>query len=138
MKGAVLSRATLWENKPKPGQTVEQVWFPGTHGDIGGTGGDASLSQAPFQWMADRASALGLALDTDNGSRPMRPHPPSGPLEGLWTRLASCVREIGEDGTQWVHPTARDRFERAPSYRPPNLKAYLMWPGSRVYGEDGN
>ena len=25
-------RASLWEYQPKPGQTVEQVWFPGTHG----------------------------------------------------------------------------------------------------------
>ena len=130
-------RASLWENKPKPGQTVEQVWFPGTHSDIGGTSGDASLSHGPFQWMADRASALGLALDTANSSRPMRPHLSSGPRVGLWNRLASSVREIGKDGTQWVHPTARDRFEQALSYRPPNLKAYLTRPGSRVYGEDG-
>ena len=52
--------------------------------------------------------------------------------------MASCLREIGTDGTQWLHYTARDRFQQAPSYKPPNLEAYLGSPGVRLYGEDGN
>ena len=131
-------RASLWEYQPKPGQTVEQVWFPGTHGDIGGTGADAHLSRAPYQWMAERASALGLALDADDGLPPVRPQPSPGLLDGIWKWLPSCAREIGKDDTQWLHPTARDRFEQAPSYRPRNLAEYLGSPGSRIYGEDGN
>ena len=27
---------TLWMHKPKPGQTIEQVWFCGVHSDVGG------------------------------------------------------------------------------------------------------
>ena len=131
-------RASLWEYKPKPGQTVEQVWFPGTHGDIGGTGAEAQLSIAPYQWMAAQASALGLALDADDGLPSVRPRPSPGLLDGIWKWLPTCAREIGKDGTQWLHPTARDNFEQSPSYRPRNLAAYLESPGSRIYGEDGN
>ncbi len=131
-------KASLWKNKPKPGQTVEQVWFAGTHGDVGGTGRDTSLADAPFQWMVDRASAHGLALDTESSGQPIHPHPSPGLLERLWDRLPSCAREINIDGTQWVHPTARDLFKREPSYKPPNLEAYLGCPGALVYGEDGD
>ena len=131
-------QASLWKYQVKDGQIVEQVWFPGKHGDIGGTSGETCLEQAPFQWMAGRASALGLALNAENTYQPTRSYTSPGLLERLWRRLSSCTREIDKDDTQWLHPTAHERFEDKPSYRPPNLKAYLARPGSRIYGEDLN
>lgn len=46
--------------------TLEQVWFPGTHGCVGG-GEKATLglSNAALKWMADEASQLGLNLNLD-------------------------------------------------------------------------
>ena len=61
-------RASLWQAKPKLGQTVEQVWFSGVHSDVGAASGDPSLSDAPYQWIKARASSAGLALNDAAGA----------------------------------------------------------------------
>lgn len=44
--------------------TIVQMWFPGTHGCVGGgTAGTLGLSNAALKWMSDEASQLGLNLD---------------------------------------------------------------------------
>jgi len=62
--------ATLWSSAPAAGQTIEQVWFAGCHGDVGGgtplAGGvDAGtrLCDITFAWMVAKAQALGLTFD---------------------------------------------------------------------------
>ncbi len=62
--------ATLWTSAPAAGQTIQQVWFSGCHGDVGGgipsAGGvDAGtrLSDITFGWMLGKAQALGLSID---------------------------------------------------------------------------
>ena len=62
--------ATLWTSTPVAGQTVEQVWFSGCHGDVGGgtaqAGGvDAGtrLCDITLGWMVAKAQALGLTMD---------------------------------------------------------------------------
>ncbi len=62
--------ATLWTGDPAPGQTIEQVWFAGCHGDVGGgtplTGGvdgATRLADITFAWMLHKAQALGLVFD---------------------------------------------------------------------------
>jgi uncharacterized protein (DUF2235 family) len=62
--------ATLWTSAPAPGQTIEQIWFSGCHGDVGGGtlqggGVDAGtrLCDITLGWMAAKAQALGLTLD---------------------------------------------------------------------------
>jgi uncharacterized protein (DUF2235 family) len=62
--------ATLWTSAPAPGQTIEQVWFSGCHGDVGGGtalggGVDAGtrLCDITLGWMAAKAQALGLTMD---------------------------------------------------------------------------
>jgi len=63
---------TLWNepNPPLPGQTIEQVWFSGCHGDIGGgrqQGGpvDAGtrLCDITLGYMVSKARANGLEFD---------------------------------------------------------------------------
>jgi uncharacterized protein (DUF2235 family) len=62
--------ATLWTSAPVAGQTIEQVWFSGCHGDVGGGtllggGVDAGtrLCDMPMGWMMAKAQALGLTFD---------------------------------------------------------------------------
>lgn len=62
--------ATLWTGDPVAGQTIEQVWFSGCHGDVGGgtlVGGpvDAGtrLCDITFSWMAQKAQEQGLVFD---------------------------------------------------------------------------
>lgn len=52
---------TLW--KPAPGQDMEQVWFPGSHLDVGGGYLQRGLSDGALQWMIDQAQKeAGLAF----------------------------------------------------------------------------
>ena len=55
-------RPTLWTSTPKPGQTVEQVWFAGVHSEVGG-GQKPALTDLPLRWMQENAMANGLVLD---------------------------------------------------------------------------
>jgi uncharacterized protein (DUF2235 family) len=56
----------VWEVKAKPRgrQTVEQVWFPGVHSNIGGGYPEHVLSDATLFWMASRIAPL-LELDRE-------------------------------------------------------------------------
>ena len=62
--------ATLWSTAPAAGQTLEQIWFSGCHGDVGGgtllAGGvDAGtrLCDITMGWMMTKALAQGLTMD---------------------------------------------------------------------------
>lgn len=61
---------TLWTSQPAPGQTIEQVWFCGCHGDVGGgtalaggVDGTTRLCDITLAWMIGKAKALGLTFD---------------------------------------------------------------------------
>jgi hypothetical protein len=62
--------ATLWVGNPAPGQEIEQVWFSGCHGDVGGGtplggGVDAGtrLCDIPMGWMLAKGQNLELTFD---------------------------------------------------------------------------
>ncbi|HEY1646964.1 MAG TPA: DUF2235 domain-containing protein [Terracidiphilus sp.] len=62
--------ATLWTGNPAPGQTMQQVWFSGCHGDVGGgtpqggpVDGRTRLCDITLGWMIARAQAQGLTFD---------------------------------------------------------------------------
>lgn len=62
--------ATLWTSAPAAGQTIEQVWCSGCHGDVGGGtaqggGVDAGtrLCDITMGWMMGKAQALGLTFN---------------------------------------------------------------------------
>jgi hypothetical protein len=44
----------LWEGRANEGQTMEQVWMPGVHADIGGGYHESFLSTVSLLWMIDR------------------------------------------------------------------------------------
>ena len=62
--------ATLWTSAPAPGQTINQVWFSGCHGDVGGgtpmggpVDGGTRLCDITLGWMIAQAKAAGLSFD---------------------------------------------------------------------------
>jgi uncharacterized protein (DUF2235 family) len=62
--------ATLWTSTPAPGQTIQQVWFSGCHGDVGGgtpqggpVDGGTRLCDITLGWMIAQAQAQGLTFD---------------------------------------------------------------------------
>ena len=56
---------SIWyEDVTHGGQTIEQVWFAGCHGDVGGQDADRGISDIPLEWMLNRAEDCGLVLKT--------------------------------------------------------------------------
>lgn len=106
-------RPVLWDCPPGWEGNVEQVWFRGAHGDIGGQlGGFASarpLANIPLVWMLDRAETCGLAFP--QGWRDRFVCDPAAPMVGtkrgwgllFWVRSR---RVIGRDHSERLHPTA--------------------------------
>ena len=54
---------TLWTGDVPAGSTIEQVWFAGSHSDVGGGYADRGLADIPLLWMIDRAKSAGLQID---------------------------------------------------------------------------
>lgn len=64
----------LWEvPADDPPGRVEQVWFPGTHGDVGGGGARRGLSDLTLQWMAAELREVGVALHESRLQEQLRP-----------------------------------------------------------------
>ena len=95
---------------------VEQVWFAGTHGDIGGQlgGYDAArpLSNIPLVWMLGRAEACGLPLPP--GWRLEFPTDPGAPSVGTWMSWGKLFllrrrRTVGRDRSERLHDSVGQR-----------------------------
>lgn len=103
----------LWDCPVGWEGNVEQVWFRGAHGDIGGQIGGflaaRPLANIPLTWMLDRAEALGL--DLPEGWRARFPCDPGAPMVGTWRSWGKAFlfrrkRVIGRDRSEQLHPTA--------------------------------
>ncbi|WP_278236718.1 DUF2235 domain-containing protein [Isoptericola sp. AK164] len=54
----------LWEvPADSPEGRVQQVWFVGGHGDVGGGGPRCGLSDAALEWMVDELRKVGVVVD---------------------------------------------------------------------------
>ena len=79
-------KPALWTSK-LPWQTVEQVWFPGAHSDVGGGLTSAGLSDAALAWMMTRARAAGLAFDPQYQRDYVQPDP----ISRSTSHCAECI-----------------------------------------------
>lgn len=93
---------------------MEQVWFRGNHGDIGGQlAGFAParpLSNIPLVWMLGKAESCGLKLPGDWRARfPQDAEAPSSGLWRGWSLLFALRRRraVGQDRSESLHPTAK-------------------------------
>ena len=82
-------------------QHVEQVWFAGTHCDVGGGFRETGLSDVSLLWMAQRVAATtGLAFDVDELAKSTRPDPLGAQHMSTtgsifrWSRLFPFVRLV--------------------------------------------
>lgn len=104
----------LWDSVPGHNGTLEQVWFRGTHGDVGGhlIGFEAArpLANIPLVWMLDRAESCGLPLP--EGWRGRFACDPSAPSVSTWQGwgklfLLRGPRALGRDPSERLHHTAQ-------------------------------
>ena len=100
--------ATLWTSAPKVGQTIEQVWFSGCHGDVGGGtalggGVDAGtrLCDITMGWMMGKAQALGLTFNPAIAAQ-------FGTLPAEYALDAIRESWTPADGPQHLRPVADD------------------------------
>lgn len=99
---------------------IVQMWFRGTHADVGGqlAGRLASrgLSNIPLVWMLGEAEAAGLPLPPDWQARfPIDDAAPSIGAFAGWSKifLDRSRRVVGRDPSEVIHPTAKAAAERA-------------------------
>jgi uncharacterized protein (DUF2235 family) len=123
-------QATLWTDRPDPNQIVEQVWFVGAHGDVGGGNDSAQLSDIALCWMVDKARSNGLAFDDSKLPRLQDSNKQAAIydsyhlfLDGLYAashppylRPMGTTNFANSPQTEWLHPTTRSRL----GYRPEN------------------
>lgn len=106
----------LWDCPPGWEGNVEQVWFRGAHGDVGGQIGDFEaarpLANISLVWMLQRAEATGLSLPEGWGE--MFPCDPEAPMVGTWRKWGKAFlfrqrRIVGRDRSERLHPTVGER-----------------------------
>ena len=94
---------------------LEQVWFRGTHGDIGGQlgGFEAArpLANLSLVWMLKRAEACGLPLPEGWKARFFTDA--TAPSVGTWRSwgklfLQRGPRVVGQDRSERIHESALD------------------------------
>ena len=100
---------SIWD-KPVEGQTIEQVWFPGCHGDVGGQDAYRGISDIPLKWMMARAEACGLKFNHD---LPLNlQYDPTGAIkqsdQHIW-RLGAEDRPIAEKSE--IHESVLERID---------------------------
>lgn len=108
----------MWESTPESVSRIEQVWFRGAHGDVGGQlgGFDAArpLSNIPLIWMLSRAETCGMPLP--DGWRLRFRTDIDAPSVGSWRRMGKLFwlrkrRRVGFDPSERLHESVRDRYE---------------------------
>ncbi len=102
----------LWEYPEGWPGTVEQMWFRGSHADVGGHlgGFEAArpLANIPLVWMLEKAEGLGLPLPA--GWHARFPCDPMAEMLGCWRGwgkifLLRCRRQPGQDRSERIHPS---------------------------------
>jgi uncharacterized protein (DUF2235 family) len=123
-------QATLWSVIPKSGQSVEQRWFLGAHGNVGGGYDDRRLSDLTLAWMQNKAIGAGLAIDpgagpalgTNNYLGPMRDSYREF-LEGVYAQThPEYFRpiDLSASSTQTVDASVLARKAADAAYQPRN------------------
>jgi hypothetical protein len=102
----------LWESDPARPGVIEQVWFNGTHGDVGGQldGVVAArpLANIPLVWLLDRLEMCAVPLPV--GWRDRFVQDARAPSIGGWRGWAKIFlsrrrRVMGRDPSESLHPS---------------------------------
>jgi len=123
-------KVTLW--KDKEGLDLKQVWFSGSHSDVGGSyqpDEDGSLSSDhTLEWMAKEALIAGLESEGHLYEK-LNINPLSklhDSRRSFYRLKGRHFRKIDHGKTEvLIHPSVKQRWDLDSTYRPQNLKAYV-------------
>ncbi|MCD2359231.1 DUF2235 domain-containing protein [Sulfitobacter mediterraneus] len=114
----------LWETHPGFEGHVEQVWFRGTHGDVGGQlgGYEAArpLANIPLVWLLARIEETGLPMPA--GWKLRFEQDIDAPSAGKWRGYGKMFmsrrkRKVGADPSERLHETLLEYSQRAKPIR---------------------
>ncbi|WP_415182793.1 DUF2235 domain-containing protein [Phaeovulum sp.] len=103
----------IWDCRESGASRVEQVWFRGSHGDIGGQLGKQEsarpLANIPLVWMLECAEGCNLSLPEN--WRDDFPTDPAAPSVGSWRGwgkmfVLRAPRVVGRDPSERIHESA--------------------------------
>jgi uncharacterized protein (DUF2235 family) len=124
-------QAALWhQQKDAKNQTLEQVWFPGVHSDVGGGYPETGLSDISLKWMMEKAQGCNLNFNP----LPIQPDPlglKHETMKGFYNLGGKYYRPIGlaipniGNTNEQIHPSVIKRYKNDPGYRPKNLVRYF-------------
>ena len=123
-------KPSLWKQcDGRPREGIEQVWFAGVHGDVGGGYAKRGLSDLTLRWMVKRAKVSGLAVDVDRYRQLVNPDWCAEIHDSRWAvhhlplvgQVSTAVRPISSEHWQFIHRSAAKRLRKKAHYAPPNL-----------------
>jgi len=113
-------KPVIWSSPDGFAGRVEQMWFPGTHGDVGGQLGgfeDARpLANIPLVWMLERAQMAGLPLPEGWAQR--FPRDATAPMLGTFRGngrffISRRARKVMQDPSEVMHESVSLRATTA-------------------------
>lgn len=121
----VVYRPVLWEADSADPTRIVQMWFRGSHGDVGGQLGGRDyarpLANVPLVWMLSEAQEAGLPLP--EGWAAQFPQNASARSVGTWVGWSKLFvtrrkRIVGLDPSEQVHESVADT--------PPTVRARMV------------
>ena len=128
---------SLWTRPAGWAGTLEQVWFPGVHSNVGGSYRPDGLANEALHWIVEKAEGLGLEFDAAylKHYRPCFNSVLNDSMSLKYRVFGPYVRQLGAnvgDG-EGIHRSVSDRLGHAESrYEPENVRGYLASPSARV------
>ena len=129
---------SIWTRPNGWNGTLEQVWFPGVHTNVGGGYDPDGVANEALQWLIEKAEGLGLEFDAPVVAK-YRPCFNSELRDSMTMMYRTLLggeypRPMGQhlqDG-EAIHQAAMDRWNLLPDYRPANLDACLRQVGNKL------
>ncbi|MEA2061033.1 MAG: DUF2235 domain-containing protein [Thermodesulfobacteriota bacterium] len=115
---------SLWNEKNiTPEQTIEQVWFPIVHCDVGGYYKERGLSEGALKWMIQKAESAGIKFK-ETWQKNIAPYPTAKNAihesrQSFWKFWKPVQRHIFENSL--IHQSVMDRINAVIGYNPNNL-----------------
>ncbi len=120
----------LWTHQQGQ-KRVQQVWFAGSHQNVGGGFKSTGLSDMAFYWLANRAKEYGLILNDADLKANIHPEA-MGDIENSYTffykvleklRMPALLRNIGKANYtgEMIHESVLTRIKNDKKYTPINI-----------------
>lgn len=119
---------TLWDATTEKNTAVEQCWFIGDHGNVGGGDAKVTLWKLPYVWMQEKAIAASLRMKTTLTEDEEWRQAPSDSFDTFLLGLYKIyklgqryIRALGKQVEEVLHPSVLKRVQDYSEYRPKPL-----------------